>query len=194
MKTILITAIVTFILTTLGSYFTYRWNISAQKIISKEQRQQEAFSRLMGKKILIMQLYVSRFEAMVYSDYHEAKWKNAGYPNESLDMQEAVRWMHKSEDYAIEIAKATQSLFEDLGLIRILFPPTPELEEHINKLYYFKTPKILGEPFNMNTNELEEWKKRSVQDLQKLVKDEYGTSIDNLLDYLIKEINNFGKD
>ena len=43
----------------------------------------------MGRKFTTTQLYVSKYEALLYSDYHEARWKLAGAPKESLDLQEA---------------------------------------------------------------------------------------------------------
>ena len=56
-------------------------------------------------KFITTRLSVSRFEAWIFSDYHEARWKLAGDPTGSLDLQEAQRWMGKSEDLALEIAK-----------------------------------------------------------------------------------------
>ena len=143
----------------------------------------------MGRKFLTTQLYVSRFEALIYSDHHEAKWKQAGYPKESIDLQEAQRWMHKSEDLALDIAKNNQSLFETIGLIRILFPKTSKLDELIDRIYHFKTPKILGDPLKMNQNQLDEWKVRAVEGLQALVETEYANPINDLLDYLANDIN-----
>lgn len=143
----------------------------------------------MGRKFLTTQLYVSRFEALIYSDYHEAKWKRAGHPKDSIDLQEAQRWMHKSEDLALDVAKNNQSLFETIGLIRILFPKTSKIDELIDRIYHFKTPKILGDPFKMDANHLEEWKVKAVKDLQVLVETEYAKPINDLLDYLANEIS-----
>jgi hypothetical protein len=36
--------------------------------------------RLKGRKFVTEQLYMSRYEACIFSDYHEAKWKLAGSP------------------------------------------------------------------------------------------------------------------
>jgi len=58
------------------------------------------FARLMGRKITTEQLYVSRYEAFMFSDYNEERWRRSGSPKDSLDLQEAQRWMHRSEDLA----------------------------------------------------------------------------------------------
>jgi hypothetical protein len=44
-------------------------------------------------------------------------------------LQEAQRWMHKSEDFAFELAKNNQALFEDLATAQAIFPATPQLRE-----------------------------------------------------------------
>jgi hypothetical protein len=59
--------------------------------ISDHQKRQQVFSEVMGRKFLMTQLYVSRFEALIYSNYHEAKWKQSGWPKDSIDQQEAQR-------------------------------------------------------------------------------------------------------
>ena len=178
-------ALVALIGVIVGAYLTYHWGISGQLRISDHQKRQQVFSELMGRKFLTTQLYVSRFEALIYSDYHEAKYRQSGYPN---DLQECQRWMHKSEDLALDIAKNNQSLFETMGLIRILFPKTAKIYELIDRIYQFKTPKILGDPFKMDVNHLEEWKAKAVKDLQVVVEREYAKPINELLDYLDKEI------
>lgn len=185
-------AVISGVLTLIGAivvaYLTYHWGLSSQLRISDHQKRQQVFSELMGRKFLTTQLYVSRFEALIYSDSHEAKWRRAGSPNDSIDLQETQRWMHKSEDLALDIAKNNQSLFETIGLIRILFPKTPKLDELIDRVYHFKPPKILGDPFKMDANQLEEWKIKAVKDLQNLVETEYAKPIDALLNYLVSEI------
>lgn len=134
------------------------------------------------------QLYVSRFEAWIYSDYHEARWKLAGAPKDSIDLQEAQRWMHKSEDLALEIAKNNQSLFQTLGLIRTSFRRTPTLDSLTEKLYRFKVPEITKRPFDLDANQLEAWKVNAVKQLQELVEREYSKPIDELTAFLAKEI------
>jgi len=54
---------------------------------------------------------LSRFEALVYSHYHEYRYRLS---KESHDFTEAMRWMKKSEDLALEIAKYNQQFLESL--------------------------------------------------------------------------------
>lgn len=172
----------------LGSYLTYRFGLKQQIKIGDYQKRQKVFGELMGLKFLITQLYVSRFEAFIFSDYHEARWKLGECTKESLDLQEAQRWMHQSEKLVLDIAKSNQALFETIGSIRVVFNNTPTLETLTEKIYRFKTPKVEGPPTNADVRQLESWKNKAVKDLQELVEQEYGKPIDNLLSYLATEI------
>jgi len=180
-------SVIAFIGVVIGSYLTYKFGIRSQIIISDHQKRQQIFSQIMGRKFLTTQLYVSRFEASIHSDYHEAKWKLAGYPVESIDLQEAQRWMHKSEDLVFNIAESNQILFELIGLVRILFPDTDKLNNLIMAIYHFKMPSYIS-PFNLDSTELEDWKVKTKNGIQMLVENEYGKAIDDLLNYLSEKI------
>ncbi len=99
---------------------------------------QQAYAAIMGEKHLRNQLFVSRFEARIFSDYHERRWQLAGTPDNSFDFQEAQRWEHKSEDFAFEIARTNKALFESIGLARKSFAPTTELTELTERIYRFR--------------------------------------------------------
>ena len=170
------------------AYLTSFFNLRSQMKLSDRQQRHETFGRLMGLKLLVMQLYVSRFEARIFSDYHEYRWKLSGYQKDSLDLQEAQRWMCKSEDLSLEIARINQTMFETIGHIRALFPTTTDLQRLIDRLYRFETPDIKP-PMNIEDLKLiEKWKTEAVKQLQKLVEDYYGKLIDDLLDYLAKQM------
>jgi hypothetical protein len=156
--------------------------------VGKRQAQQQAFSLMTGQKFLVPQLYVSRFEALIFSDYHEALWKLEGYPEESLNFQETQRWMLQSEGLVMKIAKNNKTLFETIGLITILFTPRPELNDLIDKLYHFKTPVLNGPIEGADRSQLQDWKTNAVKQLQDLVQMEYAKPIEDLLTYLSNEI------
>ncbi|MDO8690027.1 MAG: hypothetical protein Q7R39_08470, partial [Dehalococcoidia bacterium] len=116
------------------------------------QKRQQAYPEIMGRKFLLMQLYVSRFEARIFSDYHEQRWRNSP---DSLDLSEAQRWMHKSEDLALEIAKTNQSLFESIGLVKASFRRDDELDTLTQHIYHFRTPTIIEPPGSQNAQGLD---------------------------------------
>ena len=125
-----------------GSLLTYCLGIKSYQKINNIQLRQKTFGELMGLKFLTAQLYVSRFEALIYSDFHERRWNLAGSPKDSHDFQETKRWMQKSEEMLVDIAKNNNKLFNVLGVIRTLYPSTTEFKELIDKIYNFKVPII----------------------------------------------------
>jgi hypothetical protein len=143
----------------------------------------------MGKKVLLSQLLVSRHEALIHSDYHELLWKLAGAPAASLDFEEAKRWMHKSEDLALEIAKQKQSLYESLGMARASFPATDELNALAERIYHFQAITIQGATPGSDQVAIQAWKNKAVGDLQKFVQEIYSDQIDSLLEHLRRHIN-----
>lgn len=107
-----------------GGLLGARLTFQNQLRLTTLQGRQQSYAAIMGKKLVVTQLYVSRFEALAYSDYHERPWHLAGAPKESLDFEEAKRWMRKSEDFVIDLARANQSLIESVGLARVTYPTT----------------------------------------------------------------------
>jgi len=87
-----------------------------------------------------------------------------------------------------EFTKALKDLFEIIGLIRVLFPLTPELNELTERIYAFQSLEIGGDPFKMNLNELEEWKAKVMKSAHDITRTEFGKPIEDLLECLSKEM------
>lgn len=143
------------------------------------------FATLMGQKLVLAQLYVSRFEAFIISDYYEYRWRLSGRPDNSIDFQEATRWMYKSEEMVLEIARGNRELFEAVALARTLFPDSRELNTYADAVYRHRIPKIVVRPTDaMNIAQLEEWKATAIQQIQERVHEEIERPIDDLVEYL----------
>lgn len=137
-----------------GSYFTSKFQLSTQLHLQRVQEQRGVFARIMGRKFPTKQLYVSRYEALIFSDYHEERWKRAGSPKDSLDLQETLRWQHRSEDLVFEIVKNNQALFQDLATVRTVFPDTPRLRELLDHIYKFQALRTSDPPMKHLTHRL----------------------------------------
>ena len=175
-------------LTVGGSYLTAKVQVGNQVDLQQHQNARDVYSRLMGRRFVTKQLYVSRYEALIFSDYHEARWKLAGSPKESVDLQEAQRWMHRSEDLVFEIVKSNQALFEDLGTVRATFPNTTQLQQLVDPLWQLKALKTNAPPKDLDSEGLVKWRDEAVRQLQALVDSEYGKPIDDLLSYLLRQL------
>lgn len=170
------------------AYFTYMLTLSSQKEMSDYHRRQLAYTRLLGLRFPIRQLYVSRFEAKIYSDYYEARWILAGKPNGAFDFQEANRWMHKSEDMVFNIIDLQKELYACVGEIQILFEETGRLKSLVEKITNQKAPKVDAPSGKLDAAELDSWKINAIEQLQVLVDKELGGPIQELSDYLKKEL------
>ena len=134
------------------------------------------------------QLYVSRYEALIFSDYHEERWKRAGAPKDSLDLQESLRWMHRSEDLVLEIVKNDQAVFEDLATVRALFPDTPRLRELFNNVYTLNSLWTGEPPHDGSLEKPEQWKKKAQFQLETVADQAYGKPIDDLITFLTQQL------
>ena len=131
------------------------------------------FARLMGRKITTEQLYVSRYEAFMFSDYNEERWRHSGSPKDSLDLQEAQRWMHRSED---------------LATVRALFPDTPRLRELCDHIYSIQSLHTAEPPHEGSIEKLDQWKAEADRQLQEVAVREYGKPIDELVAFLLQQL------
>jgi hypothetical protein len=175
---------------TAGSYFTARFQAENQSRLQNAAKAQEVYSRLMGRKFATEQLYTSRYEAYIFSDYHEALWKLAGAPASSLDLQEAQRWMHRSEDLAMEIMKSNQALYEDLGVVRETFGDQAELRNLVASLSAIHALKTPPTPATSDPKVLASWRDESVKQVQQIAEQDYAKRFDDLLTYLFQHLNN----
>lgn len=176
--------VVAFITGFLGYFLGTRATLEA----TQKERRQLAFSQLLGHQVILPQLLVSRFEALAYSDYHEALWNLEGSPNDSLDFHECQRWMRKSEDLALESAKGRQQLYETLGMIRAVFKSSEDLTSRLLKAESHKMPEIKTRPFGLTREQVEAWREKVIPALQALVEGEISNPLRELADCLREQI------
>ena len=165
-------------------YITHLFQRSREKKLRDREARIRLFGTLMGNKLLLSQLYVSAFEARINSDYNERRWHLAGAPPDSLDCKETQRWMHKSEDLGLEIARAHPDLCRAVASARILFPSCPELLTLTDAVYNHAVPSLAKLKPNMGSAELENWRTEAVRQVQQLVKEIIEKPIDSLTEYL----------
>ena len=172
--------------TTWGSvYLAHRFQVARDLRLSERDTRLQAFAALMGLRRVVTQLYMSRFEAYIFSDYHENLWRLAGYPKDSLDSQEGQRWMHKSEDLSPECAKADQQLFETVAKLLVSFPASQKLTELADVVYHHKTPSPpIGADKIDNIARLTEWKSEGVRGLKDAVHQELEAPIEALIAHI----------
>ena len=93
------------------------------------QRQEQAYSQLMGLEVMTSQLYVSMIGAITLFAYNMALERL-----ERPCRSELGKIGEKHREYnelALELARTNQRLLETIGLIRVLFSPSEELDKLI---------------------------------------------------------------
>ena len=149
-----------------ATYYIQKLNIKNNE---NEQRRQ-AYSKLTGKKILLLQSYISYYIAFIQSQRADSyctletlcgkEEGNIGqddinqYIRDSVSCQEAMKMKTKYENLQLEIAKNECTLWETIGQIQFLFPDAViEIDELIRKI------KSVDEKFVNFEKEIKEDKK-----------------------------------
>jgi hypothetical protein len=171
-----------------GSYFATTFQMSAQSQIQKVEEQRNVSASLMGQKIMWEQLNILQANAKIASDYNQERWQRAGLPNTSVDLEELKYWSHRSGDLVLELAKSSQAILDDTANVQTLFPDTPKLRELCQRIYTFKTMKTPEPPHVGSLYDLAKWKEQTDRDVQVLAESEYGKPIDDLVAYLLLQL------
>ncbi len=162
--------------TLVGTLFTFR--------LTKKKDERglaiDAYRRLMGLRTYSAQVVVTRFEAIIYSNYYERLNVIKGQDKDGWEFQEAERWMRKAEDGVESISKVAQSLSEDCAFLSIYFKDDSSIQKAIDKVLKFEN--YLIKMFDETTvKSLEQGKDQAIVDLQKRVEPSYTGSINKLL-------------
>jgi hypothetical protein len=171
-----------------GSYFATTFQMSAQSQAQKVEEQRKVSASLMGQKIMWEQLNIFQANAKTASDYNQERWQRAGLPYTSVDLEELKYWSHRSADLVLELAKSSQAILEDTANVQTLFPDTPKLRELCQRIYTFKTMKTGEPPHDGSLYDLAKWKEQTDRDVQVLAESEYGKPIDDLVAYLLLQL------
>jgi len=158
-------------------------------LLNKKGKENEekllVYRELNGIRILLRQLFVSRTEAYIFSDYYELRYK---LTKNEWDFKEAERWMHKSEDYVIKITDCLKDLFSILAISSRLFKNNSEIQFLIARLYKYKTITINKPPEKISIEKLDQWKTKAIKESQNFIEIEYGKSIENLIKKISKTL------
>lgn len=189
MVPVIISSSISLLVAIITAVLGYVLGTRTQLAATAKERRQQAYSQILGHEAILSQLLVSRFEAFAYSDYHEALWRLDGRPSDSVGFQEALRWMRKSEDLGLEVARCRQRLYETLGLIRAVFKSNPSLTEKLEMVENHKMPRIERDPFEMNRDDVYSWKLAVVPAIQSSVASAISVPLRELASCLQKQID-----
>src|SRR5262249_49990121 len=117
-----------------GAYIGYTTQIH----LTGKQKRQQAYSELMGQKILVAQLTYNHFADFASFEYYQRRLQLEGWDTQTFIFREAQRHMNQSDYLALEVTKSKKDLYQTLGLIRSYFPASPKLKELTQRIYSYK--------------------------------------------------------
>jgi hypothetical protein len=103
-----------------------------QNRINRLHRQEQVYSQLTGLRIILDQLYLSVNDAFSLFDWIRAR-ERLELPSRS-DLGKIEEIHREYNELILELARNNQRLWETIGLVRLLFSPSEELEKLIEQL------------------------------------------------------------
>ena len=159
-----------------------------QFYLKKIENKQKSYGTLVGIKHQVKQLYVSRFEAWILSDFYEHRNRIRG-GKDQLSLDEARRLMYKSENMVSELALCERELKECFVLAVCNFNLKKDELKILEKLVNHPVPKIIGDPKSITSElELETWKTKAVTALQEKVDEIFDQSFSDSIEILRKKM------
>ena len=153
---------------------------------SRKLKMGECYAEVIGLKNWLKQLYLSRFEALLYSDYHEEKNRIKKYES-PIDFEESKRWMQKSENLVFKISESERELAKIIGSIFHTFKIQHKDKASILALLNHPVPILQSLVSKCSTvDELEKLKIRLHSELSKLVEKIFDETFDPVIQALEK--------
>jgi len=153
-----------------------------------EERRFMVYGEINSFAFSTKQLYSSRFEALIHSDYHEQKWKLGGHKDSSIDLSESKRWMLISEEYVNRIISNHQKLHKCLAKITLLYKNDSKIISAVRGVMSLKNPEILEFPEKIDSSTIEKWKIDAKSKLAIEIKQNISTPLLNLIAILDKKL------
>jgi hypothetical protein len=181
---IVIPGVLVIVAALLSGYYTQKWTLDREIRTKDHEKRQSVYSELMGMKIVRKQLILAYTQARLGLKYHELRGAKIGLQKDSIDLDSGREAARNANQYLIEMTQKEQRLFELLGLVKILFPASPQLAKKIDLIYQAKYPEIKPPKEGMSLAKIQEWRDEGFKEAQDLVEKEYGEPIEDLLSYL----------
>lgn len=187
---------VPFVAASLTGGFTVVAVLIAQRLILRNQlratclaKRQEAYAGIQGARQLLWQVTFSQVQATIQARYFNAAWGLRGQPPDSFEFHEGEKATRRSEELALEVARARQLLAGYLGLAQANFPAGKRLGELAEKCYRLRAITVADPPPGMDATFLLRWMTVLTNDAQRKVDDEYGATLVALADELVQHLH-----
>jgi len=160
-----------------GSYF----QSCEQFEFKRRERREEAYAKLIGDRFATQQAFYVFYEAQVFFEYHQGVY---AAEHIDVDQQEAIRFLHRSEELGNAASQALKTLLTDTASAAAAFGETEELKRLTKAVYETKTFNVADAPKGATREELRQWRDGAVAELQRKADREIAQPVRNLTEYL----------
>lgn len=172
-----------------GAFLNHFLDSKKTTLIKENDRRITAFYELSGIKITITQQYYSCYEAEINHEMHKYNWQLEGLRADSLDKEQTIFWMNKTNERNEQLSNSLRQLYEKLGSARIAYKKNKDvcilIDQFSEKpLYFDPVIDIQGR----NIQEIKQWGQVTLQAIKNKVNERYWNPLDELLASMKKNL------
>jgi hypothetical protein len=184
LKAILITSVLTLIGVCVTTYVVQDFRDKSHREEFLREKRLQSFGDMMGIRVALSQSAVSLQETKINQVYHQAKFS---LTHDKLNLDEAMRYVQRSEMLLPEITRDRKRLYELAGSVAVLFPDIP-LDifanlSHIGILEPAPSPKGIAK-----VSELEVWRVKQIDLAREHIDKQFRHSMGRLVNHMAKNM------
>jgi len=184
LKAILITSVLTLIGVCITTYVVQDLRDKSHREEFLREKRLQLFGDMMGLRVALSQSTVSLQETKINQAYHQAKFS---LTHDKLNLDEAMRYVQRSEMLLPEITRDRKRLYELAGSVAVLFPGIPlDIFANVSKIGILEpapSPKGIAQ-----VSELEVWRVKQVDLAREHIDQQFRQSVGRLVNHMAKNM------
>src|SRR5262245_5347181 len=184
LKAILVTSVLTLIGVCITTYVVQDLRDKSHREEFLREKRLQLFGDMMGLRVALSQSAVSLQETKINQAYHQAKFS---LTHDKLNLDEAMRYVQRSEMLLPEITRDRKRLYELAGSVAVLFPGIPlDIFANVSKIGTLEpapSPKGIAQ-----VSELEVWRVKQVDLAREHIDQQFRQSVGRLVNHMAKNM------
>jgi hypothetical protein len=184
LKAILITSVLTLLGVCITTYVVQDLRDKSHREEFLREKRLQLFGDMMGIRVALSQSAVSLQETKINQAYHQAKFS---LTHDKLNLDEAMRYVQRSEMLLPEITRDRKRLYELAGSVAVLFPGIPlDIFANVSKIGILEpapSPKGIAK-----VPELEVWRVKQIDLAREHIDKQFRQSVGRLVNHMAKNM------
>jgi hypothetical protein len=193
----LVAALVGALIGGLGSFLVSSYATTTQAEAQILEQRRKVFASLVGERSAWEGSNIFLAEAAMSQAYYQERWRRAGSPDPSPDLNEVRYWRDLYQQRLTDSMRANQSISIIISQVTEYFPYSTKLMELCNKISNFKflTSKLDvmnppdGSSDDVSLDALVKWRNEIAQSIHTTSANEYDKPLSDLLSYLLTQLS-----